>query len=125
MIPQQSDKLSTVSNSTVSQNPPMEFTNRNSRAVMRLLADAKKLLRDGYSEEEFKQTFAVIKSAKCRGYLGAHKSSDCCLAEIVNIANDILRAKKSEEVEPSAITKQTKSIYVYVSLVAIGLIPAA
>ncbi|MFB8793149.1 MAG: hypothetical protein U7126_02695 [Microcoleus sp.] len=102
----------------------MESANKNSRLVLRLLADAKNLRQDSYNEEEFKQTFAVIKSAKSRGFLGSHKSFDCCLAECVNIANDILRAKKFEEVEPSAITKQTKAIYVYVSLVAIGLIPA-
>ncbi|MEG4374376.1 hypothetical protein QUA67_03225 [Microcoleus sp. M2_C5] len=102
----------------------MESTNKNSRLVLRLLADAKKMLADAYSDEEFKQTFVVIKSAKSRGFLGSHKSSDCCLAECVNIANDILRAKKFENVEPSAITKQPKALYVYVSLVALGLIPA-
>ena len=102
----------------------MESTNKNSRLVLRLLADAKQMLADAYSDEEFKQTFAVIKSAKSRGFLGSHKSSDCCLAEEVNIANDILRSKKFEEAEPSAIAKQSKAIYVYVALVAIGLIPA-
>ncbi|MEG4070427.1 hypothetical protein QUA42_24295 [Microcoleus sp. Pol11C2] len=124
MIPQQPDKTPTISNSTISNNAAMESTNKNSRLVLRLLADAKNLLQDSYSEEEFRQTFTVIKSAKSRGFLGSHKSSDCCFVDAVNIANDILRAKKFEDVEPSAITKQSKAIYVYVSLVAIGLIPA-
>ena len=124
MISQQPDKLSTFPNSATSKDTPMESTQKSTRLVLRLLADAKKLLRDGYNEEEFQQTFVVIKSAKSRGLLGSHKLSDYCLAESVNIANDILRSKKFEDVELSAITKQSKAIYVYVALVAIGLIPA-
>jgi hypothetical protein len=99
-------------------------TNKSNRIVLRLLADAKNLLQDSFSEEEFKQTFSVIKVAKTRGFLGAHKPSDCCLAELVNIANDILRTRKFDEVELNAVTQQPKALYVYVALVAVGLISA-
>lgn len=101
----------------------MSASNTN-KTVFKLLKDAENLLKDEFSDNEFKQTFAVIKSAKSRGFLGAHKLSDCCLAESVNIANDILRTRKFDEAELRAATKQPKALYVYVSLVAVGLIPA-
>lgn len=102
----------------------MESINKNNRAVMRLLNDAKKLLGVEYSDEEFKQTFAVIKSAKTRGLLGSHKLSDCCMAESVNIANDFLRSENFDDFEINTVMQQRKGVYVYVALVALGLIPA-
>lgn len=124
MISENSEKLPTASNLTTSKNTSMESSTKNSRIVMRLLADAKNLLRDSYSDEEFKQTFTIIKTAKSRGFLGPHKLSDCCLAEAVNIANDILRDRKFDGAVIDIITRRPEAIYVYVSLVAIGLIPA-
>lgn len=109
----------------------LDFPNDNTmsadntdRMVFRLLKDAEALLKDEFSENEFKQTFAVIKAAKTRGFLGAHKLSDCCVAEPINLANDILRTRKFDDAEIESATKQPKALYVYVSLVAIGLIPA-
>lgn len=102
----------------------MESTNKNSRLVLRLLADVKSLLGVAYSDEEFKQTFIIIKSAKTRGFLGIHKSSDICLVECVNIANEILRSRTTEQVELVDVFNKPKSLYVYVALVALGLIPA-
>lgn len=124
MIYQPTEKSQSDTESNFSPDSAAGSTNKNSRLVLRLLADAKNLLKDSYSEEEFKQAFAIIKSAKSRGFLGAHKSSDCCLAESINIANEILRTRNREGIEASAITKQTKAIYIYVALVALGLIPA-
>lgn len=124
MIPQQNDSFGERSKSDTFKNPSVESTNKNSRAVMRLLADTQELLGVAYSDEEFKQTFTVIKSAKTRGFLGVHKSFDICLVECVNIANEILRSRTTEQVELVDAFKKPKSLYVYVSLVAVGLIPA-
>lgn len=102
----------------------MESTNKNSRKVMRLLGNVKGLLGVVYNDEEFKQIFTIIKSAKSRGLLGAHKSPDICLADCVNIANEILRNPDAEQIDFYDVAKHSKSLYVYVALVAVGLIPA-
>ncbi len=69
---------------------------------------------------------SIVKTAQSRGILGTHKVFDCCLADTItiNIANDILRVCRFDEVELSTVTKQPKALYVYIGLVALGLIPA-
>jgi len=111
-------------NLDLSHNNTMGFTNKNNRLVDQLLADAKSLLQDTYSENEFRETFDVIKEAKLKGHLGANKPADKCLQESVNIANDILRNRNLDEIDLSTITRQPKAIYVYVALVGVGLISA-
>jgi len=102
----------------------MGSANENKGLVEQLLADAKNMLQDSFNEEEYRETLAIIEQASQRGYLGANKPLDCCLGEVVNIANDILRTRNFDEVDISTVTRQPKALYVYVALVAIGLIPA-
>lgn len=102
----------------------MNAIKKNKNLTSRLLADAKLLLKDGFSENEFKLAFLIVKTAQSRGLLGTHKLSDCCLADTVNIANDIRRTRRFDEVELKTVTKQPKALYVYIGLVALGLIPA-
>jgi hypothetical protein len=102
----------------------MNAIKKNKNLTSRLLADAKLLLKDGFSENEFKLAFLIVKTAQSRGLLGAHKLCDCCLADTVNIANDIRRTRRFDEVELKTVTKQPKALYVYIGLVALGLIPA-
>lgn len=102
----------------------MGSANENRELVDRLLADTKNMLRNSFSEDEYKETLAIIEEAKWRGYLGANKSPDCCLGEAVNIANNILQTREIEEVELAAVTRQPKALYVYVALVAVGMISA-
>jgi hypothetical protein len=77
----------------------MKAIKKNKNLTSRLLADAKLLLKDGFSENEFKLAFLIVKTAQSRGLLGTHKVSDCCLADTVNIANDIRRTRRFDEVE--------------------------
>jgi hypothetical protein len=100
------------------------ITMKNQELVSQLLADAKSLLRNSFSEDEYKQVFSIIEQAESRGLLGANKPFDDCSGELVNIANDILRNRNFDEVEVSSITRQPKALYVYVALVAVGLISA-
>jgi len=100
------------------------ITMKNQELVPQLLADAKSLLRYSFSEDEYKQVFSIIEQAESRGLLGANKPFDDCSGELVNIANDILRNRNFDEVEVSSITRQPKALYVYVALVAVGLISA-
>jgi hypothetical protein len=97
---------------------------KNQELVSQLLADARSLLRDSFSKDEYEQVFSIIEQAKSRGLLGANKPFDDCLGEVVNIANDILRNRNFDEVEISSITRQPKALYVYVALVAVDLISA-
>lgn len=99
-------------------------TMKNQELVSQLLADAKSLLRDSFSEGEYDRVFSIIEQAESRGLLGANKPFDSCLGEVVNIANDILRNRNFEEVEVSSIARQPNALYVYVALVAVGLISA-
>jgi hypothetical protein len=96
----------------------------NQKLVTQLLIDAKNLLQNSYSEHEFEETLAIIKKAQLKGCLGADKPVDSSLSESVNIANDILRNRNFDEVEISSISRQPKALYVYVALVAVGLISA-
>jgi len=105
-------------------NTTMGSINKNQELVSQLLADAKSLLRDNFSEDEYKQILSVIEQAELRGLLGADKPFDDCSEKLVNIANDILRNRDFDEVEVSSITRQPKALYVYVALVAVGLISA-
>jgi hypothetical protein len=91
---------------------------KNQELVSQLLADTKSLLRDSFSEDEYKRVFSIIEEAESRGLLGANKPFDDCLGELVNIANDILRNRNFEEVEVSSIARQPKALYAYVALVA-------
>jgi hypothetical protein len=100
------------------------ITMKNQELVSQLLADAKSLLRDSFSENEYERVFSTIEQAKSRGLLGTNKPFDDCSGELVNIANDILRNRNFDEVEISSITRQPKALYVYVALVAVGLISA-
>ncbi len=102
----------------------MNAIKKNKNLTSRLLADAKLLLKDGFSENEFKLAFLIVKTAQSRGLLGAYKLSDCCLADTVNITNDIRRTRRFDEVELKTVTKQPKALYVYIGLVALGLVPA-
>jgi hypothetical protein len=99
-------------------------TMKNQELVSQLLADARSLLRDSFSEDEYNRVFSIIEQAESRGLLAANKPFDDCLGELVNIANDILRNRNFEEVEVSSITRQPRALYVYVALVAVGLISA-
>jgi hypothetical protein len=99
-------------------------TMKNQELVSQLLADARSLLRDGFSQDEYERVFSTIEQAESRGLLGANKPFDDCLGELVNIANDILRNRNFDEVEVSSISRQPKALYVYVALVAVGLISA-
>jgi hypothetical protein len=99
-------------------------TMKNQELVSQLLADARSLLRDSFSEDEYERVFSTIEQAESRGLLGANKPFDDCSGELVNIANDILRNRNFDEVEVSSISRQPKALYVYVALVAVGLISA-
>ncbi len=99
-------------------------TMKNQELVSQLLADAKSLLRDSFSQDEYNRVFFTIEQAEIRGLLGADKPFDDCSEELVNIANDILRNRNFDEVEISSIARQPKPLYVYVALVAVGLISA-
>jgi hypothetical protein len=99
-------------------------TMKNQELVSQLLADARSLLRDSFSEDEYNRVFSTIEQAESRGLLGANKPFDDCSGELVNIANDILRNRNFDEMEVSSITRQPKALYVYVALVAVGLISA-
>jgi len=99
-------------------------TMKNQELVSQLLADARSLLRDSFSEDEYEQVFSTIEQAELRGLLGANKPFDDCSGELVNIANDILRNRNFDEMEVSSIARQPKALYVYVALVAVGLISA-
>jgi len=99
-------------------------TMKNQELVSQLLADARSLLRDSFSEDEYQRVFSTIEQAESRGLLGANKPFDDCSGELVNIANDILRNRNFDEMEVSSITRQPKALYVYVALVAVGLISA-
>jgi hypothetical protein len=105
-------------------NTTMGSTNKNQESVSQLLADTKSLLRNSFSEDEYNQVLSTIEQAESRGLLGADKPFDDCLGELVNIANDILRNRNFDEVEVSSIARQPKALYVYVALVAVGLISA-
>lgn len=100
------------------------ITMQNQELVSRLLADTKSLLRDGFSENEYNRVFSIIEQAESRGLLGTDKPLDDCLGELVNVANDILRNRNFEEVDVNSITRQPTALYVYVALVAVGLITA-
>jgi len=100
------------------------ITMKNQELVSQLLADTRSLLRDSFSEGEYKRVFSTIEQAESRGLLGANKPFDDCSGELVNIANDILRNRNFDEVEVGSITRQPKALYVYVALVAVGLISA-
>lgn len=102
----------------------MGSTNKNQGLVSQLLADARSLLRDNFSQDEYNRVLSVIEGAESRGFLGADKFYDDCLGELVNIANDILRNRDLDEMDLSSITRQPKAIYVYVALVSVGLISA-
>jgi hypothetical protein len=54
------------------------ITMKNQELVSQLLADAKSLLRDSFSEDEYKQVFSIIEQAESRGLLGANKPFDDC-----------------------------------------------
>jgi hypothetical protein len=84
----------------------MNAIKKNKNLTSRLLADAKLLLKDGFSENEFKLAFLIVKTAQSRGPLGAYKLSDCCLADTVNITNDIRRTRRFDQVELKTVTKQ-------------------
>ena len=99
-------------------------TMKNQELVSQLLADARSLLRDSFNEGEYERVFSTIEQAESRGLLGANKPFDECSGELVNIANDILRNRNFDETEVSSIARQPKALYVYVALVAVGLISA-
>jgi hypothetical protein len=100
------------------------ITMQNQELVSRLLLDAMFLLKDRFSENEYRQVLSIIEQAELRGLLGADKPFDSCLGELVNIANDILRNRSFDEVEASSLARQSNALYVYVALVAVGLISA-
>jgi len=100
------------------------ITMKNQELVSQLLADARNLLRNKFSENEYEQILSTIEQANSRGLLGADKPFDSCSEELVNVANDILRNRNFDEVEISSITRQPKALYVYIALVAVGLISA-
>ena len=100
------------------------ITMKNQELVLQLLADARSLLRDSFSQDEYNRVFSIIEQAESRGLLAANKPFDDCLGELVNIANDILQNRNFDEVEVSSISRQPKALYVYVALVAVGLISA-
>lgn len=102
----------------------MGFTNNNQDLVQQLLTDTKNLLQDKFSESEYKQVLSIVEEASSRGFLGADKPPDDCLGELINIANEILQTRGLDEVELSSITRQPKALYVYIALVAVGLISA-
>jgi hypothetical protein len=99
-------------------------TMKNQELASQLLADAKSLLQDNFSESEYKQVLSTIEQAESRGLLGTDKPFDSCSEELVNVANDILRNRNLDEVEVSSIARQPEALYVYVALVAVGLISA-
>jgi hypothetical protein len=103
----------------------MGSTNKNQELALQLLADAKSLLRGNFSEDEYKQILSIIEQSESRGLLGTDKPFDDCSGELVNIANEILRNRGNfDEVEVSSISRQPRALYVYVALVAVGLISA-
>jgi hypothetical protein len=102
----------------------MGSTNKNHELAQQLLADARSLLRDNFSEDEYNRVLSVIEEAESRGFVGSDKPFDDCLGELINIANDILRNRDLDEMDLKSITRQPKAIYVYVALVSVGLISA-
>jgi hypothetical protein len=102
----------------------MGSVNENKGLVDQLLADARNMLQNSFDEGEYREVLAIVERASLKGLLGASKSCDSCLDEVVNIANDILRNRDIDETELSTISRQPKALYVYVALVAVGLISA-
>ena len=100
------------------------ITMKSQELVSQLLADARSLLRDSFSENEYNRVFSAIEQAKSKGMLGADKPFDNCSEDLVNIANDILQNRNFDETEISSISRQPKALYVYIALVAVGLISA-
>jgi hypothetical protein len=105
-------------------NDIMGSTNENNELVNRLLADARNMLQGSFDEADYRETLAIVEGAESRGLLGVNKTYDNRRNEIVNIANDILRNRELEETELSTISRQPKALYIYIALVAIGLISA-
>lgn len=87
---------------------------KKNRLANQLIADCKKMLGEGFSQDKLKETFVIIEQARSRGFLGAHKVRSCCFVESVNIANDILRICQFES-EVTAKVKNPESLYVYIS----------
>jgi hypothetical protein len=103
----------------------MGFTNKNQELASQLLADAKSLLQENFSEGEYDRVFSIIEQSESRGLLGPDRPFDDRLGELVNIANEILRNRGNfDEVEVSSLARQPRALYVYVALVAVGLISA-
>ena len=102
----------------------MNATKKGNKVTSQILEYAKNLLKYEFILNVFKLAFTLVKTAQSRGILGTHKVFDCCLADAINIANDILRVCRFDEGELSTVTKQPKALYVYIGLVALGLIPA-
>jgi len=102
----------------------MGSANENKGLVDQLLSDARNMLQNSFDEGEYREVLAIVERASLKGLLGASKSYDGCLDEVVNIANDILRTRNLDEVDISTISRQPKALYVYVALVAVGLISA-
>lgn len=102
-------------------NNPMDAANKRNRLVADLIDDAKALLKDNFSETKLKRFFVIIKTAKSRGLLGTDKPRDCCLADAINTANDLLRVCKFDR-ELSEALKNIDTLYVYICLVSLNCI---
>jgi hypothetical protein len=105
-------------------NDTMGSANENRELVDRLLVDAKNMLKSSFSENEYREVLAIVERANKENLLGADKSHNDYLGELLNIANDILRTRNLDEVDISTVTRQPRALYVYIALVATGLISA-
>lgn len=101
----------------------MNGTKKTNQRVSELVADCKEFLQDNFSEAKLKQSYIILKEAKARGLLGATKRRDCCLADTINAANEILRIYRFDS-ELTAALKSPDTLYTYIGLVAINCITA-
>lgn len=92
------------------------------RLVCELVVSLKQMLGDKYSEENLKQTYAIVQAAKTKGFLGPEKPRSICFVETVNIANDLLRIVKVGGGLLSEELKKPETLYVYIALVAFNAI---
>lgn len=124
MIPANSNDFLVDTESVNSGKKTAATVQAKRRRVLQLVDNCKTQLQDGYNKQRLAYVFEVIKYAKTRGLLGATRHDDICAATEINIANNILRSGRWEEIEIGATTEGSTALYVYISLVAVGLIPA-
>ena len=101
----------------------MERTNHNT-LVQQLILDCKTHLGDSFSQYELKNSYEILQEAKAKGFLGVDRLPNRCFVETINVANNLLRICRSDEMLSDAL-KHSKTLYVYIALVSLNCIKSA